>query len=292
MLNSFQTPNFFTDEILYLLTSDEWRVLSFAVRHILGWQDKINKRQGQISLTAFVDGFTFENGKHFHGCGLSRPTVVKVLESLASFGLLVPQGKATSKGQMYELPENEDTIKIDDLLKRHDEKQQKDKNRTAKIRAKKEVVNDINQSIPLTSNGKCDLPEVVNDINTTNTSKRQNKRQDSSARKRDLLFDCIKEHLFILDADHKCTRSEGALIGEVTSDLRKKYAHVPESDLIDRLLRWIENWKETHPPDINLPLASAKVLKHFGKWYDDMGFDLTWKSYIPKKIVRQEDYPS
>ena len=51
--NSFQIPNIYIDHVIPYLTSEEWRVLSFAIRHILGWQDKIADRQAYISLSRF-----------------------------------------------------------------------------------------------------------------------------------------------------------------------------------------------------------------------------------------------
>lgn len=109
--------------------------------------------------------------------------------------------------------------------------------------------------------------------------------EEKAPKKRDLLFDAIKEHLL----DSHVPNSE---IGKVKKALKEKYPHVEDSELADRLLRWIESWKQNYPPEIHLPRATEKVLFHFSKWYDDMGFDLTYKSYIPTKIVRQEDYPS
>lgn len=152
------------------------------------------------------------------------------------------------------------------------------------------VTPDIVVSPPPLTQSCHPTPDIV--VSPKPSGKRQGKRQSGSVKPRDLLFDCLSVNLFEIPLEQKLTKDEGTCIGLVTSDLRKKYSHIAESDLIDRLLRWIEHWKETHPPDINLPLASAKVLKHFGAWYDDMGFDLTWKPYIPVKPKRQEDYPS
>jgi hypothetical protein len=53
--NSFQTPNAFVDDIMHLLESDEYKILSFATRHILGWRGSVEDRQSRISLTMFVD---------------------------------------------------------------------------------------------------------------------------------------------------------------------------------------------------------------------------------------------
>ena len=36
--NSYQTPNAYIDKYLHLLTGEEWKVLSYAIRRILGFQ--------------------------------------------------------------------------------------------------------------------------------------------------------------------------------------------------------------------------------------------------------------
>lgn len=84
--NSFQTPNEYVDHFMHLLTSDEWKVLSYTVRRIFGFQ----QRYDRISLTQYQTGtVSRETGEQLdHGTGLSRKTVVKVLASLCSFGLL------------------------------------------------------------------------------------------------------------------------------------------------------------------------------------------------------------
>lgn len=125
-----------------------------------------------------------------------------------------------------------------------------------------------------------------------NQSRKTNEEESTSAtngakksRKRNLLFDAIREHLL----DSNVPNSE---VGKVKKSLKEKYPHVSDDDLADRLLKWIEFWKQTYSSDIHLPRALEKILFHFNKWYDDMGFDLDWHPHIPTKIMRQEDYPS
>lgn len=100
--NSFQTPNLYIDTALALLTPEEWVCLSFAIRHILGWQDKINKRRGVISLTMFERGFITAQGTEFGGTGLTRAAIIKATGELTRFGLLIPT-QETQDGQEYEL---------------------------------------------------------------------------------------------------------------------------------------------------------------------------------------------
>ncbi len=68
--NSFQTPNVLVDRVMPLLKPEEYMALSFAVRHILGWEDKIARRRARISLSMFQQ------------CGLPRSTLRKVLDDL------------------------------------------------------------------------------------------------------------------------------------------------------------------------------------------------------------------
>lgn len=136
--NTFMTPNVYVDEAMALLTSDEYKVLSFATRHILGWQDRIQKRQWCISLSTFENGFTTADGTRYGGCGLARATVVKVLASLVVLGFLTPVGEPTEDGQMWHL--NED-VHWDALMKRQEEQAKRTQERLTKIndakRAKK-----------------------------------------------------------------------------------------------------------------------------------------------------------
>jgi hypothetical protein len=89
--NSFQTPNVLVDEVMPLLTPQEWVVLSFATRHILGWHDRIHKRRAPISLSRFEQ------------CGLNRQAILPVLASLEQFRLLRKIGSPNRKGQVWEL---------------------------------------------------------------------------------------------------------------------------------------------------------------------------------------------
>ncbi len=169
--NTFQTPNAHVDEVMAFLTGDEYKVLNFATRHIMGWQDTIADRMNAISLSVFEDGFVTKTGKHFGGCGLSRPTIVKVLAALEAFGLLTKVGKPNSKGQVWRLAE---TIDWNRLMARQAEKEAAGRERTEKARqtravngANQQVVNPINREVvnetnrqglvPLTSGGKSDL---------------------------------------------------------------------------------------------------------------------------------------
>lgn len=111
--NSYQTPNALVDEVMYLLTSEEWRVLSYAVRHILGFQESLSSRMRRLSISVFEKGYA-----SYPGCGLKRPTIIKALEGLHQFGLLQKVGKSTNDGQMYKVAFGRGDIQFEALKAR------------------------------------------------------------------------------------------------------------------------------------------------------------------------------
>ncbi len=147
--NSFQVPNVYIDRLMPLLTDTEFRVLMFAVRHILGWQDTIGQRAARLSLSAFESGY-----RGSEGVGLGRAAIVKALEGLERFGVLRRVGEPTRNGQMWELGEAFDW---EGLKKRHSERQMKNRRRTqsaVSARAGNGVVRATNQK-----SGTSDVPE-------------------------------------------------------------------------------------------------------------------------------------
>lgn len=101
--NTFQTPNDYIDQALELLTSEEFKCLMFAVRHIYGWQDKIGSRRSCISFTMFEHGIPTNSDKHYGGTGLARVAIQKALDALDHYKLLIKVGEPTTKGQEYEI---------------------------------------------------------------------------------------------------------------------------------------------------------------------------------------------
>ena len=186
---SFHRPNAYVDLFMPYLESDEWRVLSYAIRHIFGWDDRIEDRRRRMSIS------TFEHGvPSFPGCGLSRPAIVRVLGNLSKYGLMKKIGKPTSQGQLFELPVDSAEIDLEGLKQRLEEKKAKSTKRTQKARKTKkeranqpEAVNGTNQQavspinqlpvngtnrepvsrtnqdwlVPLTGSGKSDIPTQI-----------------------------------------------------------------------------------------------------------------------------------
>jgi hypothetical protein len=126
--NSFQTPNIYVDDIMYLLTPEEYMVLSYACRRIFGFR----KRQDHISLSQFTDGTTSKASKLKldHGTGLNKMTVQKAIASLKQYGLLIeitPPDKLKNIAAEYSLQEDIDQVDFLGLEIRY-AKRHKDRN--------------------------------------------------------------------------------------------------------------------------------------------------------------------
>lgn len=124
--NSVQTPHDYYDVIMPMIPPEEWVVLSYAIRHILGFHDRIVTRTRHISLSMFEHGYA-----NYPGCGLGKSAIIKALEPLVKYQLLVPVGAPSSKGQEWHLNEFPD---VEGLQERHAEKKNADKKRTQKAR--------------------------------------------------------------------------------------------------------------------------------------------------------------
>jgi hypothetical protein len=118
--NTFQTPNFLVDQLMFYLTSPETVVLLYAIRQILGYQDKIEMRRARISLSRFAH------------CGLGQQAIRSAIKGLGEYKILEAVGEPTEDGQMYELQQNEDEIDWDGLTKRREEKETQQSSRTSK----------------------------------------------------------------------------------------------------------------------------------------------------------------
>jgi hypothetical protein len=157
--NSFQTPNAVVDDLMNLLTGSELKVLLFTIRHIFGWQDKIALNKAPISLSMYTDGYG-----DFAGVGLGRPTVVKALNALTEYQVLIKVGKPTNRGQVWSIGNNPD---IEGLRTRNNTETEKLKGRMESVRSGKAnlPVKPINQNqlSQLTSSGKANLPNKTQD---------------------------------------------------------------------------------------------------------------------------------
>lgn len=179
--NTFQTFNVYIDRAMELLTDAEFRCLMFATRHILGWRDKVNDRQGVISLTMFERGFETKAGAHFGGCGLSRGTIIEATNSLVTFGFLERIGHANMYGQRWQLSEGEiDWVKLETRKVERDAINQKRtiKATRASIKKREAGTSDVTSNVERTSAGTSDVTDagtsdVLNQTHANTPSKRE-----------------------------------------------------------------------------------------------------------------------
>lgn len=178
--NSFQMPNVFVDKLMSLLTSEEWKVLCFAVRRILGYQDNISSRRDNIAVSQFVR------------CGLSRTAIMRALHSLAGFNVLIPIGSASTDGQLYELQVDGGAIAWELLETRRATARQSQADRTEAARrsvgqtaslSDRPLVSGTDRaSVAQTAVGLWDRPEAVCGTDTQNpSSKPSTKPKDIQA---------------------------------------------------------------------------------------------------------------
>src|SRR3990167_1877479 len=118
--NSFQTPNFLADDLMFYLTPEEVCCLVYAIRNILGFQDKIVGRKANISLSSFSK------------TGLGQQGIRAALEGLGTYNVLIPEGDPTQKGQLYKLQEDADAINWEMLKQRRITRDAKGIARTSK----------------------------------------------------------------------------------------------------------------------------------------------------------------
>ena len=156
---------------MHLLTGEEWKVLDYAVRRIMGF----HRQQRRISLTQFSEGTRGEGGKQLdHGTGICRPTVVSILKILCGFNLIVkvadeeitdPRANAKHEdGQCYALQLDSDQVDDAGLELRAQEKAQNNQERATKSRKRREQ-NALNVQPILTTQTPTAPNEVVNGVN-------------------------------------------------------------------------------------------------------------------------------
>lgn len=174
-------PNAFVDEYAHVLTSDEFKVLTFITRRILGFHNSREIRRNKISLSQIHGTIKAKNKKGefgivSFGVGLSRPTVIKCLESLEKFKFIFKIGEATNNGQEFELNiGNIEPIAADELQKRKNKKNKAEKTKSKKRENTKRsrlMTFTTGESMSLTTTQQNqvvnDINQVVNDINHHN----------------------------------------------------------------------------------------------------------------------------
>jgi hypothetical protein len=195
--NSFQTPNAYVDRFMYLVTAEEWKVLSYAARRIFGFQ----KRQDRISQSQFIHGtVSTKDGAHLdHGTGLSKPAVIKALQGLIAYRILIKisdNDQRFKDGTLYELQLDSNQIDIAGLIQRANQANSINQQRslTARQRAAEKRIGqdrsvpltgsdgersvsptDQDRSAPLTRIGQSDRPGSVSGTDTQNQGETKEK---------------------------------------------------------------------------------------------------------------------
>jgi hypothetical protein len=134
--NSFQVPNVYIDEYLHMLSNSEIKVLLYAMRRIFGFQ----KRTDRISISQFCNGIEGKEGNVLdHGTGLSPATVIKSLDKLIEYGLIVKVADNNNKneGTLYQLSAMPD-VNDETIQEEYQEKQQANKEKMKKVRKGKD----------------------------------------------------------------------------------------------------------------------------------------------------------
>jgi phage replication O-like protein O len=121
--NSFQTPNFFVDECMALLTGNEYKCLSFLARKTFGWQ----KRSDRIAKSQIMAA-----------TGLANETVDKAMNTLVGFGLVlrVSENNPQNTGTEWALQTDDSKVRFDLLLERQEKAVEAQRQKTEKGRQK------------------------------------------------------------------------------------------------------------------------------------------------------------
>lgn len=248
--NTFQTPNEHVDRAMQYLTGDEYKVLNFATRHILGWQKRIDERCGAISLSVFQNGF-----KNTGGCGLSKPAIIKILDTLDGFGLLVKVGEPDQKGQRYSIGETPDWQKMET---RQEERNQSNRTRTSKARSAIGGQSDSTSTVPLTTGGQSDnTTGGQSDSTHIKPDKKPKAKPEipaSSKRKANLWYDAVFEALEI-----SASRNGGMqkMLQGIATDKTHKHYNLTEPITPDELIDWRDWYRECN----GYPAADFKMVK-------------------------------
>jgi hypothetical protein len=132
----FATPNEYADRFMAYLTSDEWKVLSYACRRTFGFRTK----QDNISISQFVGGAMKYDGSGYRdkGTGLSKSTVTKCLAYLEEVGLMsmvANNDPKINKGALWGLELDYNKVDMRALEERLERRHQANRDRMKKPRA-------------------------------------------------------------------------------------------------------------------------------------------------------------
>lgn len=247
--NSFQTPNIVIDELMSLLNEGELKCYLFAIRHVYGWQDKIERGYAHISLSMFEDGFS-----QFSGTGLTRPTITKSLKALVKYGVLikVETDETYSKGQAYAIGENPD---IEGLENR-------------------KVVKNLNQKglKILTTGSKKYLPKQTQEKTQVNISPDKSDDVAPSSkpltvtRERKPDFDWVIENIFNITGDVSISKQVGARAGKCLRAIKAIHT-ANDTELTVYHLNRFKAWYRDNYEGQTIPRDDSKLSEYYAEFY-------------------------
>ena len=247
--NSFQTPNIVIDELMSLLNEGELKCYLFAIRHVYGWQDKIERGYAHISISMFEDGFS-----QFSGTGLSRPTITKSLKALVKYGVLikVETDETNSKGQAYAIGENPD---IEGLSNR-------------------KVVKNLNQQglKILTTGSKKYLPKQTQGKTQDNISPDKSDDVEPSSkpltvtRERKPDFDWVIENIFNITGDVSISKQVGARAGKCLRAIKAIHT-ANDTELTVYHLNRFKAWYRDNYEGQTIPRDDSKLSEYYAEFY-------------------------
>ena len=92
--NTTQVPDQYFDELLAICSGAEFKVLMYITRRTMGFK----RPSDNISLSQLLHGITTRDGRVLDlGTGLSKPTLLSALRTLASIGVIVPERRRSSE---------------------------------------------------------------------------------------------------------------------------------------------------------------------------------------------------
>ena len=250
--NSFQTPNIVVDVLMNLLNPSELKCYLFAIRHVYGWQDKIERGYAHISISMFEDGFST-----FSGTGLTRPTITKSLKTLAKYGVLikVETDETYSKGQAYAIGENPD---IEGLENRKN---------------KGKVVKNFNQKglNNLTTGSKKFLPKQTQEKTQDNISPAEADDVAPSSkplvtRERKPDFDWVIENIFNITGDVSISKQVGARAGKCLRAIKAIHT-ANDTELTVYHLNRFKAWYRDNYEGQTIPRDDSKLSEYYAEFY-------------------------
>jgi len=119
--NSFQSPNFFVDECMALLTGNEYKCLTILARKTFGWQ----KRSDRVSKSQ-IAALT----------GIGLETVDAAMNALTEFGLVLrlAENNLRNDGVEWALQTDDSLVRFDLMRARQATHEQRDRQKTEKAR--------------------------------------------------------------------------------------------------------------------------------------------------------------